>query len=538
VVLAVIVAARPAAAQDRARVDLGGLIEVGGESERYLRALQVSGLVPLTSWSIQPFSPSQAAKMRAAGGHPWKERFDSAGAISGTADGFHLLRMKARLIGNTSFPVQDGGGPAWAGRGLTGELQGGVIASWHDVHLQLAPLAFSAQNASFPLAPNGQTGDERFADARYPKNIDAPQRFGSDAYSRLTPGSSSLTFDWHHLLVSASTAPQRWGPAQDYPLVLGPNAGGFPGLYLGTSEPVNLWLFRAQARLAYGQLSQSRYSEPVAGERRRLGSGLVVSVMPRWLTGLEIGGMRFSHEPWPEGGFTLQSLSRPFAGAGNLFGGVPTNVDAQNEVASVFARWAVPAAKAEMYGEFYKEDYFGKFHESPGSLVEKPDDLAAFTIGVQRVLIAAPQHIRVLRAELVNGESSHQERGERGFDVPRPPYTHSDATQGHTVNGLLLGSPDAYGGSGWRLGIDDFSPRGRRSLAFQRSLRLDWLVGFPTGQTSVEPDVLYSLRAESLRFVGGREYGLTIIPAIDLNRNLQAHHDVFNLTAAVTFRGF
>jgi hypothetical protein len=523
--------ARPAASQARPRLDLGGAIEVGGEREHYLRVLQIAGLVPLTPWSIQPFSPTQSRALEARGPHPWRGRIDS----TSSTQALHVLRPSVRLIENSAFPVQVGVGPTWAGRGVTAEGQAGVAATWGAISVQVAPVGFIAQNASFALAPNGETGAGQFADPRFPGHIDAPQRFGSASYGRIALGSSSLVIDTHSLILGLSSAPSRWGPTRDYPLVLGPDAGGFPSIYAGTSDPVDLWLFRAHARVVYGQISQSSFATPTEGDGRRLGSGAIVDVMPRGVSGLELGVARFIHRPW-EGSSSLTTFLRPFSGFIGSNNGSTLNQGFENQLGSIFARWALPAAKAEFYGEMYKEDYPGAFHVAASTLIEKPDDLAAFTLGFQRAFVSSDQTIRVLRGELVNGETSHQERGQRGFTVPLPPYVHSAELQGHTSNGLILGSAEAYGGAGWRLGVDEFSPTGRRSIGLERSLRFDWL---PTLAITapVHPDVTYAIRAEVLRFRGAGEYGVTLMPAIDLNRNLVAHNDVFNLTAAVTLRG-
>ena len=197
----------------------------------------------------------------------------------------------------------------------------------------------------------------------------------------------------------------------------------------------------------------------------------------------------------------------------------------------------LPNAHAEFYAEFYKEDYPGEFHVSASSLVDKPDDYSAYNVGFQRVFSASDHAMRVLHVELVNGEIAQNERGERGFEAPFPPYIHNIEIQGHTYDGLILGSPEAYGGEGFRMGIDTYTPSGRQSIAFERALRFDWL---PTDQSdnNVHPDVLYDLRFEIVRFHGGRDYELTLIPAIDLNRNLVANSNVANLTVAVTTRGW
>jgi hypothetical protein len=523
--------ATPTAAQERPRVDLGGAFEVGGEAERYVRALQVAGIVPATMWTIQPFAPSQAQLLRATAPHPWRERFDSARRASSTAPGVHWLCPSTRVIASSSFPFQVDHGPTWVGRGLTADAQAGVSAGWKIIYVQLAPLMYVSQNAGFPLAPNGFTNDERFADARFPGDIDAPQRFGPSAFVRLDAGNSEVSIDTRLVALGFSSAPQRWGPAHEYPLVLGPNAGGFPHVYAGTSKPLDLWLFQAHGRLVYGDLGQSAYTSSVGGLERRVAAGLVFAVTPRGLNGLELGATRFIHRPWPQH-FTLELIERPLS-ATNI-GATSNNVSFENQVASVFARWAVPAARAEVYGELYREDFPGRLHEAP-SLVEKPDDLAAFTIGFQRVLTANERTMRVLRGELVNGETSHQERGERGFSSPIPPYVHGVVTQGHTLNGLILGSPEAYTGAGWRLVLDEFTPGGRRSVSLERFLRLDWLPTQPQS-APIHPDVLYAVRGEWVRFQRGRELGITVAPALDLNRNMVAGHDVFNLLVALSAR--
>jgi hypothetical protein len=155
------------------------MIEVGGERERYLRVLQIAGSVPLTPWSIQPFSPTQTRLLQPRGPHPWRQRFDSTASTSGTRSSAWLLRPTVRLIENSAFPFQVGTGPTWAGRGLTADVQAGVSAEWNALSVQLAPLAFSAQNASFALAPNGEIDNRRFGDPRFAEHIDALQRFGS-----------------------------------------------------------------------------------------------------------------------------------------------------------------------------------------------------------------------------------------------------------------------------------------------------------------------------------------------------------------------
>lgn len=521
----------PARAQVASRLGLGGAIEVGGEAERYLRVLQLSDSGPATPWTILPFSLSGETARMPAGAHPWRDRFQSDTAASG----IRWLRPTAQATVNTTFPVQGAVGPVWAGRGGTISVQGGLAAHWRRVRLQLAPVAFLAQNAAFPLAPNGATGQLRFADARFPGNIDYPQRFGESAYGRVDAGTSALTVDGGALTAGVSSAPQRWGPAREYPLLLGPGAGGFPHAFVGTARPVDLWFARMQMRFIVGRLAQSSYSPVRAGTGTRFASATIFGFTPRGIDGLELGAARFFETTAP---FSLSRALRPFdpralvGAVGDPLNNV--NVADENQMASAFLRWAFPGAGVEVYGEWYREDFPGDFRK----FVIKPDDLSSFTVGFQRVFVVAPNRRRLFRFEIVNGELSHQERAQRGFDAPLPPYTHTEVVQGHTYHGLLLGSPEAYGGAGWRVAVDDYTPRGRVTIGLEQALRGDWLP-VPRDTTElVHPDVIYAVRGELLRFAGGRDYTLVVLPAINLNRNLVSRSDRLNLNVSVRVAGW
>ena len=95
----------PMQAQTSSRLDLGGMLQVGGEAERYLRVLQIAGEVPLQLWSAQPFTAREVSTLTPRGDHPWRARFadhDSIGAKRWT-----WLRPDARVWLNTGFPVRD-----------------------------------------------------------------------------------------------------------------------------------------------------------------------------------------------------------------------------------------------------------------------------------------------------------------------------------------------------------------------------------------------------------------------------------------------
>jgi hypothetical protein len=308
-------------------------------------------------------------------------------------------------------------------------------------------------------------------------------------------------------------------------------------VFFGTSTPANLWLFKLHGRLVYGRLTQSSGFVGPDSVSVRLGSGLVLTLLPRGVDGLEIGAARFIHRAWPSNVWDASILKRPFSGIISDLRSTQ-NDQYENQLGSIFFRWAFPEDRIEIFGEMYREDYPGHFHGHGASLIEHPDDYTSIALGLQRAFAVSPERVRVVRLEIVNGEINHQERDARGFDQPLPPYIHSGEHQGHTLNGMLLGSPEAYGGSGWHFGVDEFTPRGRRSLTFERSLRFDWLPTLPTDVPGARPDVIYAVRAEMTRFAGRRDVTFTLVPALDLNRDLVTRRNVFNLAAGVTLRGW
>lgn len=526
-------------AQRASALDLGTELRVGGEAERYVRAMQLLGWAAPSSWTIRANLPTVYAITRQADSlpalaHPWQSRFSNDRG-AGRQWSITPLRPNARLIYNSSFPLSTSDGPTWAGRGITGEIQAGVAASLVRLRVQFAPVLFLAENQPFTLAPNAKTGIGAFQDARYPNLIDAPQRFGSKAYGRFDAGNSYAYADLPGAVIGISTAAESWGPAREYALILGGSSGGFTHAFVGTKQPINLWLFSVHSRIVLGELEQSEFSPIDTAPKKRWASAMVLTIVPRGATGLELGVTRFV-EAALDGTPGLTEAKRIFSGFDvNTY----SNIIAENQLASAFFRWAFPGAGLEFYGEYGKEDYALDVRR----LLQYPDDLRAYVLGLQHVTQHGLQRMRTLRFELVNAELSSASRGERGdlkdhkLLQPYPPYLHGIVTQGHTNRGLFLGSPEAFGGAAWRAGLDQFTAAGRTSYTIERNLRMDWVRDTATFSGASHPDVQWSAGAERMRFAGKRDYTVSVLATMNFNRNLQASHNVFNVRAALSVRG-
>ena len=528
--LVIVAAPRIALAQSRSGLDLGGAPTAGGEEVAYLRALALldTVYVPVV---MQPFSREAAQRLRtwaASRPNPWQTRFrmDSAGS---------LLRPQLGLTYHSALPLSRNDGVVWAGRGVTAVAQFGAAATWRAVDVQLAPLVFRAQNAEFNLATNNRTGPTAYGDARFPGAIDHVQAFGDDDYGRVDAGESFARAEAYGVQAGFGSTAMSWGPGREYPLTMSPNAGGFAHFFVGTGRPLNLWIGTAQGRLIGGRVEQSEFSAVVSGSLHRFTSGFVGSFVPRGLSGLEIGATRVMHVAWPEGGPSLAQLLRPFQTVVSdpLTGSAP-NQNNENQFASIFARLAPPGSGLEVYGELTRDDFTGNIR----SLIAKPDDVALLLLGASRSRLRVDGTLDVVRAELTNGELSHNERGQRGFRRPFWAYGHEKTQQGLTSRGQILGSPVAAGGSGATLAWDRYTVAGRRSISVERQLRLDWLPAIGSTGGTRNAETLYGVRYERVHFAGGRDWTLTIAPSRILNRNLVVGNDLWNLELGARWRGW
>ena len=511
-VLCILTVATPAAdAQRVARTS----VFAGGETDNYLRYLQTLGLVPLYPWGTRAFSPAEVDRLLPADtSHPWRAAYDFAPAPRGFSFAWVAPAASARV--NTGFPYGFNDGPIWAGRGLTIAADGGFQARRGAVSVTLAPLAFVAQNAAFDLMPNGATGNQVYGDGVQWALIDRPQRFGGSTYARLDPGQSTLRLDWHALAGGITTANQYWGPASEFPIMLGNNAAGIPQVFLGTAHPVDLWLVRLHGRLVWGRTTQSAFSAETTAAGVRYTSAIVLDLTSRWVPGLELGLTRFSHQPWPPGGPTFDDLLNMFRGGQ----GSAKNLQGVNQLASAFFRWVAPRSGFEVYGEYGRDDYNQNYRD----FLMEPDHIGGYTIGFRKVMRRGSKLLAV-RAETQNLQFSHLARG-RNWE---PFYTHSsEVRQGHTQDGQVLGSESGVGGAGSVIAIESYSPRGRWTWSWTRLIRQQR--GDPNGATQLDPhgvDVQHALAVERLRF--GRRYdGLARLAAVyELNRDFGS--DAFSL---------
>jgi len=410
----------------------------GSPAERTLRALELLAAHPLSIQSDR-FSAGRdslaAAAARSAGA-----RREPQGIIAWD-------RPMLRAWVNTGRSRQDRDGPVWQGRGVTVAANAGVVGSWRWVDVAVRPLAFISQNAAFtPLPSAPPQGD--FRHPAWGELVDLPYRMGSRAYATWDPGESHVRIGNRIVALGITTATERWGPADRFPLLMGTEAGGFPRAFVNAND-LGVGLGRFQARWLFGLLETSGYSGLDPDERSAVGSGLAVSFTPRWLTALEIGGGRFFHVRRYPGNVPWESATWPFSGLVKK----STTADPTgraNQLASIFARLAPTGAGVEVYGEFLREDHNVDFRD----IVGEPDHIGAYAIGLKRSWRAGPD-VLALTVERANGRISHLER----VRPQGPTQLHGLMLEGHTYRGQPLGNSAVIGGGGIYVAVDRIGAR-------------------------------------------------------------------------------
>ncbi|MEO8577387.1 MAG: hypothetical protein ABI556_11825 [Gemmatimonadales bacterium] len=522
---------------------------VNTPAETYLRYLQTTGKVPLYPWSSRAFSPRELNRLVPADSisHPWKTRFTSdARSFGGIRYG--VIDPSTTVRYNSSFAYGTNDGAIWAGRGLTSAVQMGFYINWKPITLTVAPMAFRSQNQTFEIIPTGRTGDAAFGDPVF-GGVDRPQRFGDSPYARIDPGQSTLRIDLPFVAAGISTANQAWGPGQELPVILGNNAGGFPHIFAGTSEPVNIFIGTLHGKVFWGELTQSRFSA-VAGPSsytsraepgtRRFATGFVIAGSPRGFPGLEVGGTRFFHSIWPRSGiprsyytkFVQGFIKKNIAPDRFVDPRFPQGFEGQgisdNQLLSVFGRWVLPHSGFEIHGEYGRDDHSYDIRD----LTQEPDHARVYSLGARKVFQSRPDVLTAARFEIMNFQVPQLVRYRGEGEI----YVHGLIRQGHTYNGQLLGADVGVGaGAGSTLAVDRFTPGGKWTASWSRVLRREngnyLLLGVRNPRSM---DVTHALGFEMTRFMKGFDLNGGLNFVYEFNRDFK--RDASNLNALVGVR--
>lgn len=332
---------------------------------------------------------------------------------------FSLMPVQNIVVFNSGRPYGWGNGmmiPNVGGQNLT---SAGFSLKYHFLNIQLQPEVLWAQNRAydgFPDIFSDKVNRDRFV---FWNSGDHPERFGRQSYSKVAWGQSKISLSAGAFEIGASTENIWWGPGQFNALIFSNNARGFKHLTLNTTRPAKTFLGSFEGQLLIGRLEpsgfkpsqhpglNSSYFRNLSTDWRYL-NGLSLSYQPKWVPGLSVGINR-----------TFQQYNEA---RGNAFGdwfpvfevftkealfeqghSVDYDKKAQDQQVSIFGRYVLPKANAELYFEYGRRDHSLNWRE----FTLNPEHARAYILGFGK-LFTLPQTDKLIqvRAEMTQQQES------------------------------------------------------------------------------------------------------------------------------------
>jgi len=514
-------------------------IPVGSWVEDYARMMQLTGRIPVTPVTLRPVSDADVrALSTSSAAHVWRAALEARRPVPLAWGGLRIdaQPLELRSYANTSRPWGWNDGAVWQGKGVTVAAQAGADLRWGPVTLTLAPMLTRSSNGDFDLSPlQVPPGLSPYA---YPVisggTMDAPQRFGSSPVQRADWGNSGVRADLGPVAFGLTHESLWWGPGLRNDVLLTNNAPGFWHAHLSLARPVSIGIGTLSGRWIWGSLRESEYFDTLRANDRRYVTGAVVSFTPRWAPGLELGAARLFQETWPEGfgADDVLRFLRPVFKNSQVSANNPTGDDGQDQVAAVFARWALPASGLELYGEWAKGDHSADLRD----LFVEPEHASGYLMGLSKILSKGPDRLWRLSSELTllgAPRTSPLRSPGAGFF-----YVHTAIPQGYTHRGQVLGAGIGPGSSQLSLSVDRFAPWGRAGLSVLRTVydndryyrRTD--LGSDFRSHEVEP----SVRAEAMVFRGPWDLTASLTGSILFNEWYIEGNDPRNLNVSLSAR--
>lgn len=397
-----------------------------------------------------------------------------------------LLTPTLYGIWNSNIPYSLNDGALWAGRGANVSVTFGGTAVYRarrfSVSATLAPTFVASQNRPFGIVRGSDSSRSAFSSPWHDgaASADLPLRFGDRPTHELGFGESAIDVTVGPVSAGVSAMSEWWGPGLRNALVLGTNAGGIPRAFIKTAKPVRTAIGELQGELFLGTLTESRFFDTVATNDYRSVDGLLLTYRPAFDTSLTLGFARTVYAPArraiPPIARSLDAVTRWEALAppsDSLASGYAQHAD---QLFSLFARWLIPVARSEVYGEWARQ-------EAPRSLREllvAPQSTQGFTVGLQSA-VPLSRTGSYVRAQV---EFTDVEQSIVFADRPPPDfYTGRVSPQGYTQRGQIVGAAIGPGGSAQFAAVDYIAPR--------------WEVGALIGRTRWENDAMMRQRFAS-----------------------------------------
>ncbi len=386
---------------------------------------------------------------------------------------FELMPLVLNTRFNGHHPYGWSDGPMVPARGLQQYISAGFFMKAGFLEVQLMPEFVYAQNKAFQNPP-----------AR-PRDIDMPERMGQGSYHRFFLGQSFIRLQFGSVSAGYSTENIWYGPGLKNSIILSNNAPGFRHFSLMTNRPVKTPIGTFEAHMAAGRLHRSgfkwplRYEQsawpPIAGDvipdtingTKAYGytNTMAVTWHPKWLPGLFLGATRAVQVKGdPESVLDYFKILYLSARGENLTNLPPGSVVLnRNQLASVFFRYLLSGADAEIYMEIGREDFWYDFQD----LLTRFQYSTAYNLGFRK-LYTLPKNNQWIEvsAEYTKIQAPFGNMvgpGISGYSF----YTHG-ALKGWTHYGQVLGAGIGPGSTMMTFGLRHGSGLRNFGLHFER----------------------------------------------------------------------
>jgi hypothetical protein len=449
--------------------------------EDYYRRSQLIGTADTNvSFTIRPIMPS----LNNPQSNPFypdstEKRYNLLNAQSSwtTANGklkTEILPITLQTQFNSHHPYGWNDGAMVPAKGLQTFMSAGIFMQYGILSVQFRPEVVIAANSDF------ETFNQKHYDvifARYYdiyNNIDLPARFGTEQYSQIYWGQSSIRLNYKALSFGLSTENLWWGPGIRNSLLMSNTAPGFKHLTLNTRYPVKTPIGSFEGQIIGGRLENSNFAPltpdatffntnlyiPKPDNWRYL-AGVIITWQPKWVPGLFLGFNQSS-----------QSYGKDLSRIGDYFSffssvkKVSAPDDPINRIdqrSSLFMRWLWPKEHAEIYFEWGRSNTTADLRQT----LLSPEVSRAYVFGLRKLITnskSADQGILigVEVAQLQQNSIAKIKSGDGQW------YVSKYIRQGYTNNGQVLGAGIGPGGNLQSLNVSWVKGIKRIGLQFER----------------------------------------------------------------------
>lgn len=379
---------------------------------------------------------------------------------------FGILPFTFRNTINSRFPHSENNQAAWYGRGVNSEINAGGYLSHQFFTLSFQPHLIYQQNKDFQI-PNFVTrrdGSVAFRPDVSSLFMDYPFRMGPESFYTFDWGNSSIRIHNKYIETGVSSEPLWWGPANHYPLVMSTNAPGIHHFFLGSRRPLTVpYLGNFSFQWIMGSPKQTEWFDGVGADQNRFLNAANIAYQLPFYPNLTLGITRvyqlFVNERISLSDITL--IMGPLQKV-NLISqeGEDEERQVRNQILSTYFHMRLPEARAEIYGEFFRDDHSYDIRD----FINQPHHNSAYSFGFRKLFDGPFADFFSMNLEFTNLTASqlNQVRPQTYF------YSHRLIQQGHTNRGQILGAAIGPGSNSQLIAVDVFKDQLNLGLLVQR----------------------------------------------------------------------